>query len=93
MGRHFNDPIKTIEKLERNRDILERRIDKLIKENERDLQEMAERGKEIEKFANILRGFKDVKERKVVGERLMEIIKGYENRCYLTQKGRQEKKT
>jgi len=59
---------------------LEARIDRLIKENEGDLHEMAERGKELVKFARIVRGCRDLIKDEV-HKKLMEIVTGFENRC------------
>ena len=61
-------------------DRLRKRIDRLIKENEKDLQEMAERGKELVKITGIVRACKDLIEPSVL-HKLMLIIVEFESRC------------
>ena len=71
-------------------DRLRARIWKLEADNTRDLQEMAERGKDMVKLASILRGCKDVMEESVY-EKLMDTVIGFETRCYITRRTRKKK--
>ena len=59
---------------------LERKIDKLVKENTIDLEEMAERGKELVKIARILRGCKSFIA-EATYEKLIEVVNEFEIRC------------
>ena len=59
---------------------LKRRIKKLKYVNKRDLQEMAERGKEIVEMAKIVRGCENQISAEVF-EMLMEVIDEFEERC------------
>lgn len=68
-------------------DRLRATINRLVKTNTRDLQEMADRGKELVKFANIVRGCKGLMEKQVY-ENLMEIVTGFESRCEKTRRRR-----
>ena len=59
---------------------LEARIQKLEKDNTRDLIEMAERGKELVKIASIVHGCKDLIEENIYNK-LLSVIRQFENRC------------
>ena len=61
-------------------DRLKDRIDKLTRDNTKDLQEMEERGKEIVKIARIVRECRDLMAEEV-NDQLMVIIEGFETRC------------
>lgn len=77
---------ENVQKVER----LEARISKQVKENTRDLQEMAERGKDIVKLAQLIRGFKDQMP-EVVYESLVKVVIGFENRCYVMRSKKKKK--
>lgn len=85
MGRkpQDKDTVKTIERLHK-------RIENLTKANTRDLQEMAERGKDLVKLANIIRGCEDIIEQSVY-EKLIDVVKKFEERCYVTRRKRIKK--
>ncbi len=58
----------------------EKKIDKLIRQNTLDLQEMAERGKELVKIARIIRGCQDLIDKSVY-KKLIDVIDKFELRC------------
>ncbi len=57
-----------------------KKIESLIKQNTLDLQEMAERGKELVKVARITRGCKSLMQEPVF-TKLIEVINDFEARC------------
>ena len=69
---------------------LQKRIGRLESENVKDLIEMAERGKDIVKLANILRSCGDIIEKSVY-DKLIEVVIGFETRCYITRRKRKER--
>ena len=71
---------------------LEKRIDSLESQNAADQQEMNERGKELVKLANIVRGCESLIERHVK-DKLMLVIVGFEKRCELTRRKRATKRS
>ena len=68
---------------------LQKRIGRLESENVKDLIEMAERGKDIVKLANILRSCGDIIEKSVY-DKLIEVVIGFETRCYVTRRTREK---
>jgi RecJ-like exonuclease len=60
----------------------EKQIARLIKRNTKDLQEMAERGKELVKIARIMRGCKDLISADVY-KKFIDVINKFELRCTL----------
>ena len=71
-------------------DRLQKQIGRLESENVKDLIEMAERGKDIVKIANIIRGCGDIIEKSVY-DKLIEVVIGFETRCYVTRRKRKER--
>lgn len=69
---------------------LNAKIDRLIKENVKDLEEMAERGKDLVQLANAIRGFSDLIEKHVY-DHLMIVVIRFERRCELAQRRREKK--
>ena len=68
---------------------LRARVKRLERSKVNDFTEMTERGKELVKFSNIVRGCGDLIE-KHVHDKLMLIIVGFEKRCELHTKRRKK---
>ena len=71
-------------------DRLRAKIRRMEKTNTKDLQEMAERGKELVKTANIVRSCKELMEAQVY-KNLIEISNGFESRCMKIRRKRNGK--
>ena len=69
---------------------LQKQIGRLESENVKDLIEMVERGKDIVKIANIIRGCGDIIEKSVY-DKLIDVVIGFETRCYVTRRKRKER--
>ena len=70
----------SIQQTKQKIDRLRAKIGRMERTNARDLQEMAERGKELVKAANIVRSCKDLMEEQVYNN-LIEIVNKFESRC------------